>query len=344
MPRSTPRARTVAGAFALVLALAGCGASGGSGDDGDTGGGGGGGGGALDGMTVALVGYGSANPWGAVFNEVFADELAGTGVEIEDLTTMDPGTQVQKFNQAVAQRPDLIVVAVLDTQAMVVPIQRAQQADVPVLVVDGRPDPSVADEVMSVLSDNVALGEFAAQNLIEGLRAQGRESGNVIVLTGTASMLVTQDRMEGFRDVMSTAPEFTVIEEEDANWDPQLSGQIAQQLLAKHGCEGVQAAYGMADYMALPIVQAAEQAGCAVGGEDGIVITGGNCFRAGIEAIRAGQLYGTATEDPPTIATQTADYTVRFLSGENPPRSETVEEARVTAENVDQYAEQCSRA
>ncbi|MFD1047486.1 sugar ABC transporter substrate-binding protein, partial [Kibdelosporangium lantanae] len=217
------------------------------------------------GKTVALVGYGSSNPWGAYFNKVFTDRLAPTGVRITDMTTMDPGTQVQKFNQAVAQRPDLLVVSILDTQAMAVPMRKARSAGIPVLVVDGPADPSVAGDVMAVLSDSEKLGEFAAQNIIEGLKAQGRESGRIIVLTGTKSMLVTQDRMKGFGRVMAGAPRYQVVEERDANWDPKLSGDIAQQLLAKYGRDGVQAAYGMADYMALPIVQAAKQAGFPVG-------------------------------------------------------------------------------
>jgi ribose transport system substrate-binding protein len=297
---------------------------------------------ALAGKTVALVGYGSANPWGAYFNQVFGDELADTGVKINDLTTMDPGTQVQNFNQAIAQRPDLIIVAILDTQGMTVPIQRAKQAGIPVLAVDGPPDPSVAGDVMSVLSDNTKLGEFAAENLIEGLTAQGRGSANIIVITGTKSMLVTQDRMEGFHRVMATAPQFTVVEEQDGNWDPQLSGTIAQQLLAKYGRDGVHAAYGMADYMALPIIQAAKQAGFPIGGDDGLIVTGSNCFKAGIDSIKAGELYGTATEDPGTIAKQTADYVVRYLTGKNPARNEVIEEHRITAANVGEFAEQCS--
>ncbi|WP_327102896.1 sugar ABC transporter substrate-binding protein [Nonomuraea glycinis] len=298
----------------------------------------------LSGKTIALVGYGSSNPWGAYFNKVFTERLAPTGVRVGDMTTMDPGTQVQKFNQAVAQKPDLIVVSILDTTAMAVPIKKAGAAGVPVLVVDGPPDPTVADEVMSVLSDNEKLGEYAAQNIVEGLKAQGRDSGNIIVLTGTKSMLVTQHRMKGFAKVLATAPQYKVVEEQDANWDPQLSGTIAQQLLAKHGKDGVQAAYGMADYMALPIIQAAKQAGFAIGGKDGLIVTGGNCFKAGIDSIKAGELYGTATEDPGTIAEQTAAYVVRYLAGENPPRSETVREERVTAANVSRFAEQCSHA
>jgi ABC-type sugar transport system substrate-binding protein len=300
--------------------------------------------GSLTGKTIALVGYGNANQWGAAFNKQFASDLAASGVKIDDLTTMDSGTQAQYFNQAIAQKPDLIVLAVLDTKATVVPIEQAKAAGIPMLVFDGPTDPSVASDVMTVLSDSEQLGEFAADNVIQGLKAQGRTSGKIIVLTGTKSMLVTQDRMTGFNKVLSTAPGYQVVAEEDANWDPTLSGQDAQQLLAKYGCSGVQAAYGMADYMALPIIQAAKQAGCAVGGKDGLIVTGSNCFKAGIQSIEAGQLYGTATEDPISIATQTATYVTQFLTGQHPPQHEVVKEYRITAATVGQYAAQCSHA
>jgi ABC-type sugar transport system substrate-binding protein len=157
-------------------------------------------------------------------------------------------------------------------------------------------------------------------------------------------MLVTQDRMVGFRKVLSGTPQYQVVAEQDANWDPTLSGKIAQQLLAKYGCSGVQAAYGMADYMALPIIQAAKQSGCAVAGKNGLVVTSSNCFKAGIDAIKAGDLYGSATEDPITIADQTADYVTKYLSGQNPPKHEIVQEHRITRANVDQFAAQCSHA
>ncbi len=339
-----------AGAAGLALAAAGCGSPSTSSSSPAPAASSGAGGtasaaaGSLAGKTIALVGYGSANPWGAAFNKQFESQLASTGVKITDLTTMVSGTQVQYMAQAIADKPALIVLAVLDTKAMVVPIEQAKQAGIPVLVFDGPTDPSVASDVMSVLSDNQALGEYAAENLIQGLKGQGRKSANIIVLTGTKSMLVTQDRMIGFDKVMSTVPQYKVVAEEDANWDPTLSGQDARQLLAKYGCSGVQAAYGMADYMALPIIQAARQAGCAVNGKTGMIVTSSNCFKAGIASIEAGQLYGTATEDPITIANQTATYVIQYLTGQNPPKHETVQEYRITAANVAQYAAQCSHA
>src|SRR5512142_1300116 len=141
------RVGVLAGALGLTLLTTACGGS--AGGSSATGGGGSA---SLKGKTIALVGYGNTNPWGAYFNKVFNDQLAATGVKITDMTTMDPGTQVQKFNQAVAQKPDLIVLSILDTQAMVAPIRKAKAAGVPVLVFDGPTDPSVAADVMSVLS------------------------------------------------------------------------------------------------------------------------------------------------------------------------------------------------
>lgn len=300
--------------------------------------------GGLGGKTINFVGYGKENPWGAHFNKVFTKDLTDEGAKVVDLTTMDPGTAVTNFNQSIASKPDLIVAALLDTASMVVPIQKAKQAGIPVLVFDGRPDPAVDGDVLQVLSDNEALGTAAAENLVEGLQAQGRESGKIIVVTGTKSGYASQDRMAGFDATMAKNPTYEVVDVQDGNWDPALTGKIATQLFAKHGCSGVQGAFGMADYQALAIIASAKQAGCDVGGKEGLVVTGSNCFKAGIEAIRAGSLYGTATEDPGTIAEQTADYIARYFDGENPPKKEIVEEKRVTADNVDEYAAQCSNA
>ncbi|MGP3535977.1 sugar ABC transporter substrate-binding protein [Microbacterium sp. RD1] len=328
----------VAGAGVLAL-LAGCASSGGTGgSDTDTGDAG------VEGKTIAFLGYGDTNPWGAAFNADYVPALEAEGVEVIDYATMDPGTQVQNFNQAVAEQPDAIVVALVDTAAMVAPIKKAVAAGVPVIVFDGRPDPAVAEEegVRQVLSDNAALGRFAAENIIEGLQAQGKDSGNIIVIKGTASMLVTQDRMEAFTEALEGTG-YTVIAEEDGNWDPTLSGTIATSLLSKFGADGVDAAFGMADYMAIPIVEAAKQQSIPVG-PDGLIVTGSNCFKAGIDSITAGELYGTATEDPETIAAATVDYTLAFLRGEEPERVVTVPSDRVTAETVDTFAEQCSFA
>ena len=53
-------------------------------------------------------------------------------------------------------------------------------------------------------------------------------------------MLVTQDRIKGFYNVLRKHPQYKVVATEDGNWDPVKSGQEATQLLSKYGQTGLQ--------------------------------------------------------------------------------------------------------
>jgi ABC-type sugar transport system substrate-binding protein len=349
VPRPRRRLAAVAAVAGLSVALAACGSSdssksttsgastaGASGTSAATD--------SVAGKKVTIVGVADSNPWGAVYNATIKGYLKSKGADVKVSTSADPAAQVQLLNSAVAEHPDLIFLEALDSKAMAPAIAKAKAADVTIVNTDGAADPSVADGLHQVLSDNVALGRFAAQNLVEGLQKQGKKSANIAVVAGTKAMLVTQDRMKGFHEVMAKYPQFKVVAEEDANWDPVKSGQIATQLFAKYGKDGLQGLYGMADYMAVPIITAAKQAQIPVGGDNGLVITGGNCFKIGIQAMRAGEMYGTATEDPGTISLQAAKYGEQLLQGKDVPLTETVKEARVTPKTLDKYAAQCSKA
>ena len=197
----------------------------------------------------------------------------------------------------------------------------------------------------SLEADNYKQGQFAAQNIVEGLQKQGRKSGNVIALTGTAATNTVQDRMKGFNEVLAKTPQFKLVATEDANWDQTKTAQLAQQLFAKYKSQGgIQGAYGMAAHQAAGIIQAAKQAGLALGGADGLIVTGSNCYKIGIDAIKAGTQYGTATQAPGTEGAWAAGYVAKFLDGEDIPKRVLNNEDRVTKENVAQFEEECGKA
>lgn len=302
-------------------------------------------GGSLEGKKVTVVSVAEGNPWAAVFNKIVEAKLGAEGAEVTVVGSLEPAGQVQMLNQAVAENPELIILEALDSKAVAPAIAKAKAQGIAVLNADGKADPSVSSELNQVLSDNVSLGEYAAENIVEGLEAEGKSSGNVGVITGTAAMLLTQERMEGFDKVLAEHPSYKVVYEEDGNWEPVKSGELAKQMFAKFGKDGIQAAYGMADYMAVPIVSAAKQAGIPVGiKNNGLIVTGGNCFKVGIESIEAGEMYGTATEDPGTIAEQVSEYATKMLEGQEVPLTETVKEARVYPKTLKQYTAQCTKA
>lgn len=345
MNRLRRRTEAVAAlALALVAAtvFAACGGS-----DDDSASGTSAGSGDIAGKEVVLLSCAASNPWCKTFNEEIVDGLEAKGVEVDLLeNNFEAPKQTQQFNQAIAQQPDLILLEATDSKAVVPSVIKAAAADVPVINLDGRADDAAKGSLAGeILADNPKLGRFAAENVIEGLEEIGAAKGNVIAITGTEASTITEDRMQGFEEVMETAPQYELVAVEDGNWDPVQSGRIAQELFAKYGAKGgIQAAYGMADYQAVPIVQAAKQAGLEVGADNkGLIVTGSNCNKAGVEAIEAGEMFGTATEDPVNQGRDTAREALRFLEGEEIGTVLTPQ-ARVTRKNVGEYAAVCSKS
>lgn len=299
----------------------------------------------LAGKTVTIVSYTNANPWAAVYNRVIAKYLGRLGAKVHLLGASTASQQVQLLQSAVSAKPSLIFLEAIDSKSVAPAIAKAKASGVTIINTDGPADPSVVKGLHQVLSNNYQLGQYAAQNLVDGLKAEHLKKAKIGVIAGYAAMAVTQDRMKGFYNVLHKHPTYKVVNVQYNNWDPVASGQQATQMFAKYGKTGLQAMYGMADYMAVPIVTAAKQAGIPLGlKKKGLIITGGNCFKVGIEAIRAGQMYGTATEDPGTISLQAAKYGAKLLEGKKVPLVETVQEERVTAANLSKYAKQCSQA
>jgi ABC-type sugar transport system substrate-binding protein len=337
MTRASLRKATAALAAASLLALAaGCGDSG----DDDTSSGTSDGDG-ISGKRIVLIAGSNTNPWAGHFNEVFTAAVEKEGGEVDQQLTLDSAEQVQLFNQALSSHPDLIATELLDTSAMVASLKKAAQMDVPVVVFDGPPDPSVLDDVMTVTSNDEQLGEIAAQNLVEGMEAAGMDSGGFVIMSGSLSMILTNNRLDGFHKYMEDYPQYEELEIADTGWDPEKATEQVTQLFAKYGDE-LNAVYGMADYLALPAIQAGEQAG-RTPNED-LVVVGGNCFKAGIDAIKAGTYFATGTQDPGTVAERTAEYVSAYFAGDDPDQHTTIDWDRVTKETVDQFAEQCSHA
>lgn len=292
----------------------------------------------LTGKTVTLVTCGTSNPWCKVFNDQIVTGLEGAGVKVNMLENdFDAVLSVQQMNEAISQKPDLIMVEPADDKALIGSVKKAKAAGVPVLYMDSPADPAIEDDIaFQVIADNHALGRFAGQNIIDGLRELGLKEANVIVISGTKGAKMVQDRQAGFEEVMATAPEYKIIDVQDGNWDPVLSGTIAQQLFAKYQSQGgVQAVRAEADYTAIPVIQAARQAGMKVGvKEGGLIVSGTNCTKAGIDAIRAGDMYGTATEDAFTQGQYTLKAALQFLRGEKVEKTIIVPEYRVTKETL----------
>lgn len=300
------------------------------------------------GKKVVLVHCGDVNPWCAVYNKTIIAGLKAKGVEVEYLQDpFDVSLEIQNLQSAIAEHPNLILVSPTDDNSLVPSLQQAKSQGVPVIINNSMPAPAAKDLVTATVNaDQAALGKFAAMNIVEGLKAEGRDTANVIAITGADATATSGDRMRAFKEELAKYPKYTLVEEKNGNWDPALTGKIASQLFAQYQSKGgIQAAYGMADYMANAIIQSAQQAGLPIGVKDkGLIVTGSNCFKVGIDNIKAGLQYGTATQAPDAEGEFVVKYALKFLAGEHIDKVNLDSEYQVTANNVADYAAGCSRA
>ncbi len=302
---------------------------------------------ALRGEKVFLLGCTNANPWCNAFNKSLAGGLRKAGVKVTVLTTnFDPVVQAQQAAQAISQRPDAILSHVADPIAAIPWIKRANAAGIKVIPVDTDVGPKVLPLVTAnLMPDHCKLGTFAAQNIQEGLRKQGINKGNVIMITGTQSQVHVQTRIRCFKKQLAKTPGLKIVENQDGNWDAIKTGTIATQLFAKwRGRGGIQGAYGMADYQAAAISAAAKRAGIPLypKSKRGLVVTGSNCAGTGIKAIMAGEMYGGATQSPILEGRDFVPFVLKVLAGKKIGTRITTPVDRITRANVHKYLKYCN--
>ncbi len=337
----TPRKRAMAALFALGMLgslAAACGSPSKSSA-----------GGSSSGKQVVFIVPSEANPWQKGFNTTVVQGLEAKGYKVSYLQDeFSAAVQVQHFQQAIAQKPALIAFLAADANALDPSIAKAHAAGIPVIGLDGRSDPASVPLLTSqILANNTDLGTFAAQNIVEGLQKEGLKTANVIAITGNTAQFVVQDRTAAFNAYMAKYPQYKVVATQDGQWDQTKTQAIASQLFAEYSSKGgVQAAYGMADQQAAGIIQAAQQANIPLGidKKGGLLVTGSNCLKLGINNITAGLQYGTGTQAPVEEGKFVLQNLLSYLQTGSIDNLLFAPEARVTAANLDTYRAACSTA
>jgi ABC-type sugar transport system substrate-binding protein len=294
-------------------------------------------GGGAAGKNIYYVGAGDINPWSKTFNATIIDKLKEEGANVTYLQDpYDAQIEVENLNRAVAANPDLIIMLPIEYPGLVPGLTRAKAAGIPVINTTSSPGPAEDLFTADIQGNHKELGQFAAENIIEGLESQGKKEGNIIAITGNKSLSQIPERMGEFERVLAEkAPGLKLVAVEDGNWDQATSQKLAQQLFAKYQSQGgIQGAYGMADNQAVGIIQAAKEAGLKLGGKDGLIVTGSNCFQAGLEAIKNGEMWGTGSQSPTQEAAFVNEQVLKWLNGETIPVRQEAKETRVTKANL----------
>lgn len=254
------------------------------------------------------------------------DEAAKLGVKVntQGPQKFDPTLQKPILDSIVASKPDALLVAPTDVQALQQPLQQAAAAGIKVVLVDTTTaDPSFATSAIS--SDNEG-GGAAAFDAIKQLHPDG---GKVMVMGLEPGVSTTDARAKGFEDAVKADPKFNYVGVQYSHNDPATAAQlIGAQLQRDPDLVGV---------FAVNLFSAEGSAtGIKQAGKSGQVQVVG--FDAGpnqIQALREGTVQALVAQDPGAIGRFGVDEAVTALDGgQNTPNVQTGFTI-ITKENLD---------
>src|SRR6266550_3009069 len=164
--------------------------------------------------TIAVIPKGTTHEfWQAIHAGTIKaqQELARQGTKVEviwkgPLREDDRDQQIQVVENFMARRVSAIVLAPLDSQALVKPVENAVSAGVPVVVMDS--DLKSDKYVSFVATDNYKGGQLAGEEM--GRQLGGK--GNVILLRYAVGSASTEAREAGFLEALKRKyPEVKII-------------------------------------------------------------------------------------------------------------------------------------
>jgi ribose transport system substrate-binding protein len=139
-----------------------------------------------------------------------AEELDVDIIWKAPISERDRSEQIKLVQQMTTDRVDGIVLAPLDSRALVGPVRAASHANVPVVIIDSGLEAEQGQDFVSfVATDNTLGGQLGGKKLAEILEQQG----NVVLLRYNAGSASTSNREEGFLAAIGNHPAIQVISE-----------------------------------------------------------------------------------------------------------------------------------
>jgi ribose transport system substrate-binding protein len=149
-------------------------------------------------------------------------------------SNFDPQAELQEFQKAVAAKPAGILISVTDVSVLQPEIDAAIQSGVPVITIDS--DAVGSKRLFFIGTNNLEAGRMGGRRLIEKLGGKG----NVVFFT-LAGQPNIDERLKGFKDMLSARPEIKIVDAVDTKSDASVAYDKAQEMVALTGPKKIDA-------------------------------------------------------------------------------------------------------
>src|SRR6266850_4343725 len=254
----------------------------------------------------------------------------GTKVEIiwkGPLREDDRDQQIQVVENFMARHVSAIVLAPLDSQALVRPVNNAIDAGVPVVVIDS--DLKSDKYVSFVATDNFKGGQMAAAEM--GKLLDGK--GNVILLRYAVGSASTEAREAGFLGGLKKYPGIKLISsDQHAGATRESAYQVSQNLLNRFGRE-VNGVFCVNEPSTIAMTKALRDIGLAAGK---VKMVGFDAGSQSVLDMKNGDLQAMVVQNPMGMGYLGVMTLVKHLRGEKVEKRIDTGVVLVTPENMSQ--------
>ena len=267
------------------------------------------------GYTIAVIPKGTTHEyWQSVHAGAVkaGQELVAKGVPVEVIwkgpfREDDRDQQIQVVENFTSRRVSGIVLAPLDSQALVNPVASAVDAGIPVVVIDSGLN---SDKSISyVATDNFKGGQMAGEYMAKLLN----EQGNVILLRYAVGSSSTEEREKGFLDALAKYPRLKLISADQyAGATVETGYQASQNLLNRFGKE-VDGIFCVNEPSTIAMTKALRDIGKA-GGK--VKMIGFDSGTQSVLDLKNGDVQALAVQNPLLMGYLSVTTMVKYLKGE----------------------------
>ena len=210
-------------------------------------------------ITVGFAQNGHESDWRVANTQNYNDVL--TEENGFDLTLIDcendNAKQIEAVRNFIQQEVDYILIAPETNVGWDVVLQEAQDAGIPVIIVDRQVDADPSMYTAFIGTNSYDEGVTAANWLDEYMGQKGIEEAKILVIEGSNGASAQIGRTEGFNSVADTKDNWTILASQDGNFT-QAEGQEVMESFLKNPdyagfnvlvCQNDNEAYGAMDAM-----------------------------------------------------------------------------------------------
>jgi len=267
--------------------------------------------------TIAIVMKTLNNPFFIDMQEGAQLAARSLGVELVVQAAereVDVEKQMQIIENLIQRKVSAICIAPSGSKEIVPAILKANQANIPVLVIDTRVDQKALAEAGATTmafigSDNKDGGRIAGEFI--AARLAGR--GNVAILEGIPGHETGDARLAGFREAIQKHKGITIVASQTANWERDQGYNVFQNILQAH--PDIQAVFACNDMMALGAVEAISSAQK----RGKIIVVGFDAIKDSRAAMLNGEMHASIAQHPEEMGRLAVEYAYKAIRGESIP-------------------------